>query len=783
MALKSKTGEVLYLCPAVEKSMSKKKFFILVSMLVCGSSGFALANEKGSVCSKKAMEQDQQVAEKGAPVDLQADKLVHNKDGQSVTASGHVVLKQAGKMVKADEIVYNLNEDTVIATGNVVFVDKTGDKHFAERFEFNDALKNGFVEGLKSYLVDGSRFTASSGKQTHGGDMIVMKDAHYTPCEISIGADDESFKNSPLWQIRASKITYDKNKKRVDYKNARFEVKGVPVVYLPYFSHPDGSVKRKSGFLTPRAGYKSNLGGFVEGRYYWNIAPEKDLTVGVMAMTQEAPMLSSEWRQRWERASLEARGSFTYSGRTDREGSLIVKQKDELRGHLKVNGLWDINNKWRSGVKIDVTSDDQYLRQYNLNYKNVLENELYVERFSGRNYAAARMLAFQDIRINNSLTTIRGEDQPNILPEIEASFIGEPDSVPFLGGRWSLDASLLGLMRDNSGQDVNRAHTALGWQRRFISDTGFVAKLDSSLQASIYNINDQSGSTTNSAIKGSETRSRAFAYINAETSYPLAKTFEETQTQMIIEPLASLTVSPNINTDKIPNEDSQDLQIDALGLFKPNRFPGVDGIEDRTHVTYGMRTGLYGTDGSYGNLFVGQSYRFNNKDNPFDVGSGLSEQSSDIVGEVKANYKGDYQLDYRFQLDNDKLSPQRHEVAASMKISDLKLSTNYLYAKAIDGSIDVETREQINNSASYYINDKWRLFGSARHDLGNDPGLRKANIGVDYLGQCISLSLIGQRNLTDDSSGNSATEIFFRIGLKNLGEFKSNGVQLGSGGQ
>ncbi len=763
--------------------MFNKKLFILAFTLVCIVSTFALASDNESVCSKKAITKDQTNSEKGAPVDLQADKLVHNKDGQSVTASGKVVLKQEGKMIKADKIIYNLQEDTVIAVGNVVFVDKTGDKHFAEKFEFNDALKNGFVQGLKSYLVDGSRFTASSGRQTQGGDKVIMKDAHYTPCEIGIGSNDKGFRNSPLWQIRASKIIHDKSKKRVDYNNARFEVKGMPVVYLPYFSHPDGSVKRKSGFLMPKAGYKSNLGGFIEGRYYWSIAPEKDLTVGLMAMTQEAPMLSTQWRQRWSNASLDAKGSFTYSGRTDREGSIEVGKPDELRGNLKVNGLWDINNKWRSGIKIDLTSDDQYLRQYNLNYSNVLQNELYVERFSGRNYAAARMLAFQDIRINNAQSNINYGDQPNVLPEVEARFIGEPNNIPFLSGRWSLYTSLLGLVRDNNGQDINRAHSALEWQRRFISNTGFTSNIEANIQGSIYKINDQVGYDVDNTIKRSEIKTRAFAYINAESSYPLAKTFKETQTQMIIEPLISLTLSPNIDTNKIPNEDSQDLQIDALALFEPNRFSGVDGVEDRSHISYGMRTGIYGTDGSYGNLFIGQSYRFENDDNPFDVGSGLSEQSSDIVGEVKANYKGGYQLDYRFQLDNDKLSPQRQELTASLKLSDLTLSSNYLYAKAIEGSIDIKTREQINNSASYYINDRWRLFGSARHDLGDNSGLRNANIGVDYTGQCISLSLTGQRNLTDNSSGNSGTEIFFRIGLKNLGEFKSSGFQLGSGNQ
>ncbi len=725
--------------------------------------------------SNSAFAQDSgAMAVSDSPVDLQADSLVHSKSGQSVTASGDVVLKQDGKTVKADKIVYNLGQDIVVATGNVEFIDANGDKHYAEQFEFNNALKNGFVEGLKTFLVDGSRFTASNGRQV-AGSKIIMKDAHYTPCEVC--STDSNGK--PLWQIRASEVEHDKEGKRVSYRNARFEIEGVPVGYLPYFSHPDGSVKRKSGFLTPSAGYKSDLGAFIENRYYWDIAPEKDFTAGLMFLTRETPLATAQWRQRWQDASLTAEGSFTYSERTDDEAGVEFKQDREMRGNLRVDGLWNINNKWRSGVKVDVATDDQYLRQYDFDddSDDVLDNEIYLERFSGRNYAVGRVLAFQDVRVDE----IRDEDQPNILPEIEASFVGEPDSVPLIGGRWSADASLLGLVRDNNGQDVNRAHTELGWQRKFISDLGLVSTLDANVQGSLYNIHDRTGAQTNNMIEANSTETRGFAYINAASSYPLVKQYEKSQ--MVVEPLVSVTLAPDIDTDDIPNEDSQDLQIDALGLFEADRFPGVDGVEDQSHMTYGLRTGLYSHDGSYGDLFIGQSYRFQEDENPFDVGSGLSDQSSDIVGEVKANYKGDYTLDYRFQLDNDKLSPQRHEVDAYVKLADLTLSSTYLFAKAIDDSNDDETREQINNAASYYINDNWRVYGSARHDLGDDPGLRQANLGVDYIGQCISWSLVGERTLTDDASGDSGTEIFLRIGFKNLGEFETSGVQLGSSGE
>lgn len=703
-----------------------------------------------------------------APVDLQADRLIHDDNGQSVTASGDVIMIQDGRTVRADEIIYNLKEDTVIATGNVEFTDFNGDKHLAERFEFNDALKNGFVEGLQTFLVDGSRFIASNGKHV-GGDKTVMKDAFYTPCEVCKENPDET----PLWQIRASEVEHDKTGKTISYRNARFEIKGVPVGYLPYFEHPDGSVERKSGFLTPSAGFASSLGTFVESSYYWAIAPEKDLTVGVRAMTNAAPLALAQWRQRWADASLTVDGSLTYSERTDRRAGVDVAKDEDIRGHIAVEGVWDINNKWRSGLDLELASDDQYLREYDFDSEDVLENEIYVERFSGRNYAVGRLLAFQDLRVAEDQ-----EDEPNILPEIEALFLGEPGAVPIIGGRWSLDTSLLGVTRDNNEQDVSRIHGALGWQRRLVSDYGFVSVLDANFQGASYHVNDRTGSRSSTVIEGNSTEGRAFGYFNAQTSYPVAKYLKNAQ--MVVEPIVSFTVAPDIGVDSdIPNEDSQDVQIDTLGLFEPSRFPGVDGVEDQSHMTYGLRTGVYGPDGSFGDVFVGQSYRFEEDDNPFGRGSGLENRISDIVGQISGSYKGDYRLDYRFQLDNENASPERHEVDASMSIERFQFSTRYLYAKGVDGTGINETREQVNNAASYYINDKWRLFGSARHDLGDDPGLRTANFGVDYAGQCFSWSLIGQRNLTDDSSGDSGTEVFLRVGFKNLGEFQTSGVQIG----
>ena len=63
-----------------------------------------------------------------APVNFDADNLSHDETGQIITATGSVVMTQAGKTVRADKVTYNLKNDTVIGEGNVVFEDVNGDK-------------------------------------------------------------------------------------------------------------------------------------------------------------------------------------------------------------------------------------------------------------------------------------------------------------------------------------------------------------------------------------------------------------------------------------------------------------------------------------------------------------------------------------------------------------------------------------------------------------------------------------------------------------------------------
>ncbi len=700
------------------------------------------------------------------PFDIAAKELTHDEAKQTVTASGQVEVVQGEKILRADKIVYNLETDIVSAMGNVALVDENGDVHTAEYVELSGDLKKGYVQGLLSVLADGSRFSAVEAKR-EDGVRTVMKNASYTPCKVC------EEKPNPVWQIKADKVEHDQEAKSVKYKNARLEILGVPLAYSPVFMHADPTVTRKSGFLRPDYGWSNDVGTFAEAGYYFaDIAPDMDATVRVRPTTKAGVLMMGEWRQRFEKGRLQLNGSGVVSDRREEDGRI---EEDRKRGHIFASGLYEIDDKWRAGMRVERVSDKGYLRFYDISSendvssRNVLENVLYAERFAGRNYSRVSALNFQDVRLG-----VRPE-QPDILPMAEHRMYGEPTSS--LGGRWTVGASALALHRDSNGQDMQRASSDIGWQRRDIFPIGLVTKIDLSARADFYSLQNRDIAITEPGRSADSNRGRGTAVAGVTASYPLVKRLEKSQ--MVIEPIASVSVSPQVDESDsgISNEDSLDIQLDTSNLFALNRFTGIDGQEDGTRANYGLRTGLYGDNGRYGKVFVGQSYRFD-EDKVFPQGSGLEDKSSDIVGQINLGLSKYLSADYRFQLDNRNLTMRRHELQALGGNDDFTLGLGYIYFDRVVGTGFNEPREQFRAEGVYKLTEFWSVNALALQDLGQDPGLRRAGAGIVYHDECFTFSLQGSRNLINEASGENGTTLMARIGFKNIGEISSPKIQL-----
>ena len=588
-----------------------------------------------------------------------------------------------------------------------------------------------------------------------------LKHARYTPCRPC----EENPDASPTWALRASNVTHDEEAATISYEDVRFEAVGVPIFYIPYFSHPDGSITQKSGFLRPTFGFDSDFGFNAMMSYYWAVNPYTDMTTGVRVFSDANPQANLEFRRRFNDAEMKLVTSGTYSGRLDRSGGRLIDQNEEARGHAELTTMWAMNDHWRSGTELALTSDESYLEEYNISDEDVLTNRIYVERFDNRDYASVELLAFQDLRLDRTV------DQPNALPLANMTFVSKPDL--FAGGRLRWDNNFLSLFREGNEQDMNRLNSTLGWQRQDILPGGLTSKLDLAMRGDVYYTSDRDISKIDPNEGKDKTDTRMVPTVNLEVAYPLQKRLKTSQIQ--IKPRVGLTARPDVDNDSdIPNEDSSDAQLDYTNLFEADRFPGFDRVEDRTRVNYGIETGYYTDSGNQFTAALGQSYRFDNDDNPFPEGSGLNMQSSDIVGQLGASFDNHrHNLNYRFQLNGQTLASERHEIYGGTAVGRADMSMIYLFEKGSEGTEFVDSREQVQASATYRLDEEWRLSGRTLYDLGEDPGLRESGVGLSYDNDCFGVTASWERDLKTDESGSKDTRILLSFRLKNLGEFET----------
>ena len=700
---------------------------------------------------------------------LEANVFIYDQNNNLVTAEGSVILIQEEQTLHADKIIYKIDNDYAYAEGNVLFKDSEGNSHYATTLELSNAMKQGLVNNLYTVLDDGSRMWASRAIRK-SPEKHVLKDARYTPCK---SCSDNPGK-TPTWAIRASEVVHDKKSATISYDDVRFEALGTPIFYVPYFNHPDGTIDQKSGFLAPLIGFGSDYGFNAMASYYWAINPSMDATIGARVFTKAAPQINLEVRKRYENAIVETEGSFTYSDRFDSVNNIDVYRDEDFRGHFKVESLWNMNKHWRSGTDIKLTSDEQYLEQYDIEGNDdVLTNRIYAERFDDRDYASIELLAFQDLRLEQNV------DQPNALPYANMSFIGNPNSLG--GGRFKWDSSFLSLFREGNEQDMNRMSSKLAWQRRDVLPAGLLTRMDLSVRADAYYTSDRDISKVDPNSDTSKYDDRFIPTANFEMAYPLQKPVKKGH--IGLKPKVGITVRPDVDNDSdIPNEDSVDAQIDVTNLFEIDRFPGLDRVEDRTRFNYGVETGYYGDNGDDFTVKLGQSYRLQNDDNPFPNGSGFEEQESDIVGQITAGFNEyKHNINYRFQLNGQKLNAERHEIFGNTGTDKTRLSAIYLYEKGSSGTEFVDSREQVQGLISKKINDNWSARAGALYDLGEDAGLRQSTIGVSYDDDCFGVTGELQRELQRDATGTNDTTVLVRFRLKNLGEFETTAYDYGSG--
>ena len=744
-----------------------------------------------------ARDGDKPKAQNGAPVPVlfSADEVNYDDDFGLVIARGNVEISQGNRTLLADTVSYNQRTDTVTASGHVSMLQETGDVVFGNYVELTDSMREGFIQDISILMADRSRLAGNTGRRTDANRTEIRRGV-YSPCDLC--QDDPS--QPPLWQLKAAKIVHDKEEQKVEYEDVSLEIGGYPVLYSPYFSHPDPSVKRASGFLPPTIGSSSALGFNATTPYFWVLGPDKDLTISPMFTSSQGLDLATEYRQRFGNGFIDTKASITDADNVSGTASDPTTAHNQVRGDINSVGQFDLDENWRTGWVVRRTTDQTYDQLYHFGgTQNFLTSDAYVENFDGRNYGSIYSYSFQSLRLG-----VSDRSQAYVLPLGNYSWDFRPTSW---GGHFTSNVNVADIFRE-TGPNSRRVSAGGEFDLPWITRDGSMWNFVAGVRGDAYSVSDQPivGTGTFNTLTGqashqqisNDSVGRVFPQSGLEWKDPFVRRGEHST--LVITPRAAFYAAPiGSNPPTIPNDDSVSFDFNESDLFVRNRLVGYDQVDSGQRVDYGIQADWTDDDGAKARALIGQSYRFQHQ-TPFDYGLGLNpatngayqptvaitsgtgvnRQLSDYVGRLSYSPSGYLETSYRFRFDEVDLRPEHQELGVAVGPPNLRLSTAYLQLG--DNPRDGEThRQELSVSLNYIINQYWTVSTRATRELsGDNENQVSSGFSAQYQDECLTLLATLAQTGIRNGAIKPGTTLLFQFVFKNLGEVTLPTLQAGN---
>ena len=695
-------------------------------------------------------------------VAFEADQLSYDDNGETLTATGNVVLRSGDRSVRADTVTYNRKSGKILARGRVRFVDENGNQLYTESVELTDKFETGTMEDILIALRQGGRLAARSGERTSDGG-VALTDAAYSACPVET---PEGCPKKPTWRITADRVVYDQATGKVRFTGAYLEIFGLRLLPLPLLSiNTVGGPQ--SGFLIPDLQVSQNNGVEISQGYYWRLAPNKDLTARATVFTQAPPMIDAQWRHLTGIGAYQVTGYLTASKRVPDPSDPARTQRDP-RGYLFANGTFQFDPQWSLTGSIRLASDRTFLRRYDISYDDRLRSTVNAQRIGDTSYLSVAGWYTQTLRPFE----VQGQ-VPIALPAIDyRKRLGSP----VLGGTLQFQANTLALTRP-SGQDTQRGFASAQWDLRTITSLGQVVQLTALARGDLYHSSENALGPTAIYRGDPGWQSRGVALGAVDVSWPLVGGFlGGTQ---VLTPRVQLVAAPPIRNLQVPNEDARAIDLEDTNLFELNRFPGYDRVEDGVRLTYGLDWQLL-RPGWEINTSIGQSYRFSGSRDILVDGTGIYNNVSDVVGRTQIKLRDFVRFTHRFRLDKDNLAIRRNEIDATVGSSKTYVELGYLRLnRNITAVEDLQDREELRAAARVAFANYWSIFGSGVFNLTDaeeDPTLTsdgfqaiRTRLGVAYADECLEMGLTWRRDYVTagDARRGNTFQVYFA--LRNLG--------------
>ena len=489
---------------------------------------------------------------------IDSDDAMADAEGHAVV-NGHVKVSQDARTVAADSMNYDYKTGKLAVKGAVDFedpkvrvksdngtYDTAGGAAFDQaNFEIFERRGHGFASQL----------------EVHPDGKVALDMVRYTTCPV--GNED--------WMLQASSINLDTEKQEGVARDVLMRFKNVPVFYTPYISFPLGD-ERKSGVLFPSFGHSGSDGYQIQVPYYFNLAPNYDLTLTPGYLSARGVQLGAELRFLTTASHGSVEGSYL-PGDSKFHGD---------RSYLHVTDTTDLQQGLRFDADIASVSDVSYFEDFAVGSEET--SVTYLER-------RAEVLYYDDVwRIRGQLQNFQTID--NLVDSTNRPYSRVPrvqaeGLFPVLNSdlEFALNGEATNFLRETgpTGVRVN-VSPEIRWSQR---GSGYFFEPAVGYDFTQYDLK-------NAAVGQPSTPSRSLPYARLDTGLIFERNAgSQGQRTQTLEPRLVYSYVPYRNQDELPIFDSGLPDLNLTELFRTNRFVGGDRIGDADQLSMGLTTRLF----------------------------------------------------------------------------------------------------------------------------------------------------------------------------------------------
>jgi LPS-assembly protein len=705
---------------------------------------------------------------------LEADTIERGESDDIIIATGNVTSRAQGRTIRADKIIYNQRTGIVNASGNVTILNADGSSQFADQLTLDDQLATGVAGNFTARLTGGAVLAASAAVRREGVGNL-LSNVVYTACQVC-----KDGKTKPSWIIRARRANQNEAKETINYNDVIFEVKGVPVLYIPYFQHADPSVGRRSGILQPKPGQSSRFGWFWEQPYLQVIDASSDVTITPLISQYLGPLIQAQYRRKFFSGDLNLEGSVT---REKFFGKLGEKFGDlEWRSHLFARAKFDINETWNWGFGAETASDDLYLFRYRIAtdgqprglirpQTSRLMSEVFVQGQTDNFYVRSMAASFQDLVGAPGDPNSRRKNVPKVAPLIDLNY--RLNWGP-MNGRFDVTGSTVALNRTEGRLDSIRASLGAQWRGSKILPSGIVLSPSAYGRSDFFNYSAEARSNVvGFTPKPADSFARALGLVSIEASWPLIRPGLRFTTTL--EPRVNLTLASKAShQDRVRVEDASGFELDSTSLFRPTGVAGYDQWQEGNRASIGINAGIDLNQSAIlakngpirATVFLGRQLR-DASDGNFVRASNLDRQRSDWVSEFNFAYRNTASVGGRVRIDGETGNLVHSEAVARLKLWRTETDLRYHdFAEQTAGA--GRTNSEIQGTTRFTLNRNFKLFANINRNITYKATLYQA-YGLIYGDECTDFRLFIERVGTRNRFVEPSNSIRFQIAFRTLG--------------